>query len=106
MDPWDREVAERFKRRLIDAGVPLCELRVFGSRARGDATFESDLDVFLLLESSGEETLRTVSDIAWEVGFASERIITTIEFAVDDSRFPALRASPLWATVHAEGIAI
>jgi len=35
MHPKDRRVAEELKRRLLEAGVPLLETRVFGSRARG-----------------------------------------------------------------------
>ena len=42
----DREIAEELKRRLADA-VPLIDLRVFGSRARGDADEYSDMDVFI-----------------------------------------------------------
>jgi len=40
----DRHIAREFLRRLT-AIVPVLDLRIFGSRVRGEATEESDLDV-------------------------------------------------------------
>jgi hypothetical protein len=42
----DRRVAATLKRHLAEIGRPV-DFRVFGSRARGDATGEADLDVFI-----------------------------------------------------------
>ena len=41
----DREVALELKRKLIEAGVPVREIAIFGSRARGDCSPDSDMDV-------------------------------------------------------------
>ena len=38
----DQRIAREFQRRLADV-VPVLDLRVFGSRARGDAAPDSDL---------------------------------------------------------------
>lgn len=44
LNKTDRVIAREFQRRLA-AVAPVLDLRVFGSRARGEATPDSDLDV-------------------------------------------------------------
>jgi predicted nucleotidyltransferase len=102
----DRRVAESLKRRLLEAGAPLLELRVYGSRARGDHRADSDLDVWLLLADVDDTLRQRVSDLAWEVGFASKRVITTVEFTRDEIENTPLRASPFVAAVLREGIVL
>lgn len=50
----------------------------FGSRARGNATWDSDFDICIVLEHVDADTNQRIRDIAWEIGFENERVITTI----------------------------
>jgi predicted nucleotidyltransferase len=71
----DRQIVREFQRCLADV-VPVLDLRVFGSRARGDAAPDSDLDVFIELEACTPELRQRISEIAWEVGFEMDRVIS------------------------------
>jgi uncharacterized protein len=73
----DREIAWKLRQRLAQ-GVKIEDFRVFGSRARGEATPDSDLDVFLVVTELTPALRRWIDEIAWEVGFNNDRVISTL----------------------------
>ena len=99
----DRQIVREFQRRLA-AIVPVVDLRVFGSRARGDAAPDSDLDVFIELEESTPDLRQRISEIAWEVGFEMDRVISTVVTTRAELEHGAMGANPLVLNVEREGI--
>jgi len=99
----DRRIAAEFRQQLADI-TPIRDLLVFGSRARGDAGPDSDLDVFIELEEVTPELRERISEIAWEVGFNRGRVITTIVATRDDLEHGAMGASPLILNIEREGV--
>lgn len=99
----DREVAREFRRRMAQV-VPVLDLRVFGSRARGDAAPGADLDLFIELESATPEVRGQISEIAWEVGFEMDRVISTVVVTRDELEQGAMGANPLVREVEREGV--
>lgn len=52
-------VAGLFKKAVSEAGVPYERLYLFGSRARGDASGDSDYDFFIVLDKDYPRALRS-----------------------------------------------
>ncbi len=75
MKEKDLKVIEKFKS-LVSEKVKIHELRVFGSRARGEATEESDLDVLVVVDNLDHEIERYISDCAWESASGQGRVYT------------------------------
>ncbi len=106
LQPADREVAMRFKARLMELGVPIIEMLVFGSRARGDSSPDSDLDVCLLLGEVNPLIRDAIDRAAWECGFEADRVITTVEYTPEEIYRSPLRHSPFVQTILREGVPV
>jgi len=79
-------------------------LWAFGSRARGEAQWESDLDVCIVLEKVDQHTDRLIRDIAWEVGFENDRVITTVVMDREEFERGPMSASTLVANILQQGV--
>ena len=99
----DHQVADEFKQRLT-AIMPVLDLRVFGSRARGEATPDSDMDIFIEVETLTPILRRQIDEIAWEVGFEWEYIISTVVATRQQLEEGPMGASPLMLNIEREGV--
>lgn len=106
MTEKDLQIARTLKERIVAAGVPLVDLRVFGSRARGDADEDSDMDVFVEVEERDRKMEDLIYHIAWEVGFECEMVISPLMLSRDDVENSPLRASPVVRNIAEEGTQI
>lgn len=104
MSQQDRKILDEFskqvRKRLSEARI-----WVFGSRARGNATWDSDFDICIVLEHVDQEIDRWIRDIAWEVGFENECVITTVIIDSDQFERGPMSESTLVANILEEGIA-
>ena len=62
---------ERFGQRLV-------ELRLFGSRARGEGHADSDLDLLVLVDGLTRDDRRAVQDLAFDIGLASGLVLSPL----------------------------
>ena len=99
----DRQTALEFKRRA-DALAPIVQFRVFGSRAREDATAGSDLDVFLAVDHIDGELREEISELAWEVGFENDVVLSTFVVTVEQLEHGPLGVSPIVRQIEKEGV--
>jgi predicted nucleotidyltransferase len=101
----DLELIKKLKS-LISQKVAVHEVRVFGSRARGDDTIESDLDVLIVVNYLDHTIEKYISDCAWEVGFPEDIIIVPVAISMDTLKNNPLRESAFISNVYREGISI
>jgi predicted nucleotidyltransferase len=105
MNEHDRRIALELKQRLSQV-TPLLDLRVFGSRARGDADEYSDMDVFVEIEYLTKDLKEKISEVTWEVGFKNEVVISTLIFTRDELENTPLRSSPIVQVINEEGVTV
>ena len=103
MTERDHHILQIFAARVRQR-FPAARLWAFGSRARGDATWESDLDICVVLEKLTYEDRDTIGHIAWEVGFEYEMVIMTVCFTDEGFECGPMSESTLVMNRLREGV--
>lgn len=104
MQATDLKIVKRFKD-LVSQRVNVYEVRAFGSRARGTATEESDLDLLVVVDYLDHEVEKYISDCAWEAGFPDDVIVMPVVLSLDTLKNSPIRESVFIKNVYSEGIA-
>ncbi len=105
MDQRDQKILKTFKTLLMDK-IQVNQVILFGSRARGDAEPDSDLDVLVIVENKTEEVEDFVSDCAWKVGISHGIVVSPLVYSRDEWENGPAKYSPFVQNVLAEGVHI
>jgi len=100
----DRTILEQFAAR-VRALHPEARIWAFGSRVRGKAEADSDLDVCVVLDRVNANIRCLISDVAWEVGFDRDLLISTVVFSTEMFERGRCSVSSLVRTIREEGVA-
>ena len=75
MKQYDYRILCELKERL-SRKVSLSDMRLFGSRARGDSDEFSDFDVFIETETLDKKIRDMIRETAWEIGLEHNIMIS------------------------------
>ena len=101
----DSNIACIMKQR-IQALTQIERMLVFGSRARGDAEEDSDLDIFIELSVLTPQLRRQILDVAWEVGLDQGVVISIFLTSTLLLTNSPLAGNPILRAIQSEGIAV
>ena len=101
----DLKIATSFKMR-IQTLPAFKRMVVFGSRARGHASSESDLDIFVEVSEIDSEIRKQIQTEAWEISLESGLVISTFIASTDALQFSMLSANPILKAIELEGIVV
>jgi predicted nucleotidyltransferase len=104
MSPEDRGILALFASRVRRL-APSAAVWAFGSRARGSAGPESDLDLCVVVPHATRELKEATHAIAWEIGFEHAIVLAPVILAEEDFERGPMSASTLVATIRREGVA-
>jgi predicted nucleotidyltransferase len=105
MNENDLQTARELKKR-VSKFTPLIDFRLFGSRARGDADDDSDMDIFMEFETVDRELRNRVKNTAWEMTLESGIVVTSLLFSRHEIENSPLRSSPIIRVIMEEGVPV
>jgi uncharacterized protein len=101
LSPEDRRVIETLRDELkAMLGLRLKDLRLFGSKARGDDHDESDIDVLVLVEGRDRELFQEI----FERGFAISTWLSLSIQAFDDYHAPSSRVTGFYKELRKDSV--
>lgn len=103
MNYSDRKILTSFAQ-IVRSAFPDAKIWAFGSRARGTATKESDLDVCVVIDKLTDDSDKKVIDSAWEIGFENDVVISTVTYSREEFDHGSCASSPLVTSIKADGI--
>lgn len=91
---------------ILSKRFNLIELRLFGSKARGDSTSESDIDVMIEIAESNPDIRLQIYDIIFEINLENDTFISTTIFSKKEIEDGPMGESPIYKIIHKEGVPI
>jgi predicted nucleotidyltransferase len=77
----------------------------YGSRVKGHATEESDMDVCVVVDILDDAIDQAIMKIAWEIGFENDVVISTVTYSKQEFDEGPSSQSPLVQNILDAGVA-
>jgi len=84
----------------------LLDLRLFGSKTRGETHSESDIDVMIEIADSNSEIEAQINEIIFEINLQNDSFISAVIFSRKELQEGSLAESLLYKVVQKEGVPI
>lgn len=102
----EKKALDSLRDALRGSDFDLIELRLFGSKARGDSTRESDVDVAVVLRKVDYEIEQTVFDLCFEISVEHDLLLAPIVLSLSETKSEKHRATPFFKLLEREGVAV
>jgi len=93
-------------KRVLRERCGVTSVVVYGSKARGDDTPDSDIDVMIVLDDYTPQTEAAVDEAVYEVNLAHDCLISVVIFSRRELEEGPLGESPLYKRIQAEGVPV
>ena len=101
----EREAVIKLKNEL-SKDIILRDYCVFGSKARGEDSLDSDIDVMIEVENYTSEIEELIDEMVFKINIENDCLISAVIFGSKELHEGPLRESPIYKSINREGIRI
>jgi len=102
----NEEKALRVLKDELSRNFDVINLRVFGSKVRGEDTPESDIDVMIELDEYNPDIKSQIYDIIFDINLENDTFISATIFTKKEIEEGPLSESPIYKAIMREGALI
>ena len=98
---------ERALKRLRDelyVKYPIIDLRLYGSKARGEGRQESDIDIMIELPDYDRAMVEEIDDIVYRINLEHDVFISVLVFGKDELEKGPMSESPIYKAIQKDGV--
>lgn len=101
----EQEWLTAFRRQLAAQFAGLVEeVVVFGSKARGEATADSDVDVLLVIRRADWKQKEAVARVGHELALGTDVVPSLMVYTAEEWAQRRRTQAPLWQTISRDGV--
>ena len=101
------ENEQRALRELRDELVskyPILDIRLYGSKARGEGESDSDIDVMIEIPGYDSLMVGEIDDVIYRINLNHDVFISVLVFGRDELEEGPMSESPIYKVVQREGV--
>jgi predicted nucleotidyltransferase len=97
-------IAAYVRQVATDYANEVLSITLYGSQARGEASPESDIDLFIVVRHDTPTLRQALADLAWQVQFEYDVVVSDIIRSVEQLSRMKTRRFPYYQSLEREGI--
>ena len=106
------KLAENEKRALKElreqlfAKYPIINIRLYGSKVRGEGSEDSDLDIMIEIPKYDWAMVAEIDELIYRINLTYDVFISALVFGKDELEEGPMSEAPIYKVIHREGISI
>ena len=102
----NEEKALRELREELFAKYPIINLRLYGSKVRGEGREDSDLDVMIEIPKYDWAMVAEIDEVIYRINLKYDVFISALVFGKDELEEGPMSEAPIYKVIQREGISI
>ena len=100
----NEERALKELREELIAKYPIIDIRLYGSKARGEGRPDSDLDVMIEIPAYDRAMVAQIDDIIYRINLEHDVFISALVFGKDELEKGPMSEAPIYKVIQREGV--